>query len=257
VVVHTDTDLYLGCRFGSGVEPVPGQQAELLNRCQRRHRALPTTGRLTNDELLMDKPENIDRALLGLCAVIWLAVIGMSVAAAVALAGMGSGQASEPAPDANTPWGLYVVIGVSALVILASIPLLLRARSAAQHDPPARGPVAAPPAGAPAPKGRTAVEPPTEKLRVFGTVADPANRERPSLAGRTTEVVDRVWLRFTTSVATAMGAAVLAVTVAAYLLADHSDGMAWAALVIAGIITVAMPALLWWYLRRLDIGLVG
>jgi NhaP-type Na+/H+ or K+/H+ antiporter len=215
----------------------------------------------------MDKPENIDRALLGLCAAVWLAVIGVSVAATVALVGLGSGHANQPEPNANTPWVLYVVIGISAVVILASIPLLLRARRVSLHEPPTREPAAAPRAEPPAPRGRIAPEPATEKLRVFGTVADPAHRDRLTerltdersrfLGGPSTEFVDRVWLRFITTMATAIGLATLAVGIAAYLLADHSDGMAWAALVVAGLITAAMPAIPWWHLRRLDGGAFG
>jgi NhaP-type Na+/H+ or K+/H+ antiporter len=57
--------------------------------------------------------------------------------------------------------------------------------------------------------------------------------------------------------ATAIGLATLAVAIAVYLMADHSDGMAWAALVVAGLITAAMPAIPWWHLRRLDGGAFG
>src|SRR5512135_1730439 len=120
----------------------------------------------------MDRSETVDRALLGACAVVWLAVIGVSVAAVVALAELASGRAGDSAPDSGTPWGLYVVIGISAAIILASIPLLLRARRAAQQDLPRRAPeTPARNSGAPA------VEAPTEKLRVFGTVADPPGRQ--------------------------------------------------------------------------------
>jgi hypothetical protein len=210
----------------------------------------------------MDRPENIDRGLLGLCAVVWLAVIGVGVAATVALVGLGSGNAGEPQSDAHTPWVLYAVIGISALVIVASIPLLLRARRASQVEPPARGPAVPP--RPPAPPRRAVAEPATEKLRVFGTTADPSSGGRPGdrrqdprprvLGGPSTEFVDRVWLRFITSIAIAAGVATLGVTVAAYMFADHSDDLAWAALVVAGIVTAAMPAVPWWHLRRLGAG---
>src|SRR5262249_10338212 len=98
---------------------------------------------------------NVNRALLAACAVVWLAVIGMSVAAIVALVELGTGRAGDPAPDSGTPWGLYLVIGISAAIIVASIPLLLRARRAAQQPPALRRqPVAAP--------RRPDVESPTE-----------------------------------------------------------------------------------------------
>ena len=150
----------------------------------------------------MDRSETVDRALLGTCAVVWLAVIGVSVAAMVALVELAAGRAGDPAPDSGTPWGLYVVIGVSAVIILASIPLLLRARRAAQ-EPPLRTPPPARSSAAPA------VEPPTEKLRVFGTVTEPARTPvagekrppPPSPYGGTVsdDIVEAMWLRFTLS----------------------------------------------------------
>jgi hypothetical protein len=206
----------------------------------------------------MDRSENVDRALLAACAVVWLAVIGVSVAAIVALVHLGSGRAGDPTADSATPWGLYVVIGVSAAVILGSIPLLLRARRAALQEPsPRRVPVA--PARPP-----VSVEASTEKLRVFGSVADAADRTRPGgrrppprspyAGGMSPEMVDRMWLRFTASMATAMGAATLAVATATYFMGVKDDGSAWAALTIAGIITVLMPIIPWRQLRQLRSG---
>lgn len=205
----------------------------------------------------MDRSQTIDRALLGACAVIWLAVIGVSVAAVVALVELASGRAGEPAQDSGTPWGLYVVIGISAVIILASIPLLLRARRAAQEPPlrppPARSTAAARPA--------TAVEAPTEKLRVFGTVTEPGARPAtgekraptPSPYGGTLseDQLDSMWLRFTLSMAAAIGAATLAVATATYFMGVKHDGWAVAALVIAGLVTVAMPLIPWRQLRGL------
>ncbi len=206
--------------------------------------------------MLTDRSDTVDRVLLGACAVVWLAVIGVSVAAVVALVEMGSGRAGEAVPDSGTPWGLYVVIGISAAIILASIPLLLRARRAAQQEPP-RPPTAPARPGYRAP----AVEATTEKLRVFGKVAEPADRQ-PATERRATsaspyagelslsgDLIDRVWLRFTLSMATAMGAATLAVVTAAYFMGVKHDGSAWAALTFAGIVTVLMPLIPWWQLR--------
>ncbi|MGV0697282.1 DUF2561 family protein, partial [Mycolicibacter sinensis] len=73
-------------------------------------------------------PEVTDRVLLGVCAAIWLALLGMSVAATVALVDLGRGF-DQPTESSHTGL-LYIVIGVSALVILAAIPVLLRARQA-------------------------------------------------------------------------------------------------------------------------------
>src|ERR671918_479499 len=86
----------------------------------------------------MSRFNGLDRLLVGACAVIWLAVIGMGVAATVALVELGSGRAGEPAQGSKTPWVLYAIIGISAVIIVASIPLLLRARRAAQAEPPRR-----------------------------------------------------------------------------------------------------------------------
>ncbi|MGB3895353.1 MAG: DUF2561 family protein, partial [Mycolicibacter sinensis] len=79
-------------------------------------------------------PEVTDRVLLGGCAAIWLTLLGMSVAATVALVDLGRGF-EQPAESSHNGL-LYIVIGVSALVILAAVPVLLRARAA---GPPGAG----------------------------------------------------------------------------------------------------------------------
>lgn len=205
----------------------------------------------------MDRSENIDRALVAACAVVWLAVIGVSVAAIVALVELGSGRAGDPGSDSGTPWGLYVVIGISAAVIIGSIPLLLRARREARQEPlPRRQPAAAP--------HRPSAEPSTEKLRVFGSTPEPGAAPRPGegqppaaspyVNAQSPENLDRMWLRFALAMATAMGAATLAVATATYFMGVKSDGAAIAALIVAGIITVAMPVIPWQALRRLQDG---
>jgi NhaP-type Na+/H+ or K+/H+ antiporter len=193
----------------------------------------------------MDRSVGIDRVLLGACVVIWLAVIGMSVAAIVALVELGSGHASDQ-PASQTPWGLYVVIAISAVIIIASIPLLLRARRAAEQEPPARR--------TPPPVARPAVEAPTEKLRVFGSVANPVSQGRPGIQQRLgEELIEKVWQRFLVSMANAVGGATLAVALATYYMGTHSGGWAVAALVVACIITVGMPAIFWRHQRRLPV----
>lgn len=196
--------------------------------------------------MLTGRSDAVARWLLVAAAVVWLAVIGVSVAAIVALVGLGSARAGEAPSASQTPWGLYAVIAISVVIIAAAIPLLLRARRTAPPEPPR--PVAA---------RRPAPEPPTEKLRVFGTAADPRERERRSAAAQYTDgvsaaVVDRVLLRFVASMATAIGAATLAVAVGTYCMATHTAGGAWAALIIAGLITVAMPVIPWLHLRQLQ-----
>ncbi|MFZ0835712.1 MAG: DUF2561 family protein, partial [Mycobacterium sp.] len=97
-----------------------------------------------------------------------------------------------------------------------------------------------------------------EKLRVFGAVAEPTARPPgdkqpppPSPYGGTAsdDVVEAMWLRFTLSMATAIGAATLAVATATYFMGVKHDGWAWAALTIAGLITAAMPLIPWRQLR--------
>ena len=202
----------------------------------------------------MERSDNVNRVLLAACAVVWLAVIGVSVAAIVALVQLGSGRAGNAPSDSGTPWGLYVVIGISAAVILGSIPLLLRARRGAlQQPPPRRQPAVTP--------RRPPVEAPTEKLRVFGVAASPADPKRPGdrrppvqslyARGMSEEMVDQMWVRFTASMATAMGVATLAVATATYFMGVKDDGSATAGLVIAGIITVLMPLIPFRQLRHL------
>jgi hypothetical protein len=192
----------------------------------------------------MERSDNVNRVLLAACVVVWLAVIGVSVAAIVALVELGSGRAGAAPSDSGTPWGLYLVIGISAAVILGSIPLLLRARRAAQQQPlPSGQPVVTP--------RRPPVEATTEKLRVFGSVATPAYPKRPGDRHPPEAMVNQMWLRFTASMATAIGAATLGVATATYFMGVKDDGSATAALVVAGIITVLMPLIPVRQLRQL------
>jgi Protein of unknown function (DUF2561) len=201
--------------------------------------------------------ERIDRILLGACAAIWLAALGAGVAATVALVDLGRGQ-PESSGESATPWLLYTVIGVSAVVIIGAVPLLLRARREAQQDaqPPARPAVRT---AQPQPPVRGA-EAPTEKLRVLGTAAEPVN-PRPgypaprvpiaAAAPAPMTAVDQLWLRFAVVIACAIGIAMVAIGVATYLMAVDSTAAAWVFYVLAGLITVGMPAVPLFYLRQL------
>ncbi len=204
-------------------------------------------------------PDTVDRVLVIGCAVIWLAVIGVGVAATVALVDLGTGRQPEAGSGSQTPWLLYVVIAVSAVIIVGAIPLLLRARRNALAEPqpaPVRpGPRAT--NYATAAPARHAEEAPTEKLRVFGSAADPIGRStsnrppRPSRIALPPESIERMWLRVTAAIAAAMGAAMLAVAAASYLMAVDDNNAALAALIIAGIVTVGMPVIPWLFLRVL------
>jgi hypothetical protein len=207
-----------------------------------------------------DSPENLDRILLVACAVIWLAVLGSGVAATVALVDLARGHPASSVTS-DTPWLLYTVIGVSALVIVGAIPLLLRARRTALADPrpQARAGGVRPSPGRPQAPSRVG-EAPTEKLRGYGPVAHPVRSRGaypvPAAAPSTFNAalpaaVDRVWVRCAVVIAGAMGVALVAVHIATYLMAVGNDGPAWIAYGAAGLVTLAMPVITWVFLRQL------
>ncbi|TFV60576.1 DUF2561 family protein [Mycobacterium sp. PS03-16] len=185
--------------------------------------------------------DHLDRILFGACAIVWLAALGTGVAATVALVELGR----TPAPasgGSGTPWALYTVIGVSAVIIVGAVPLLLRARRSAQDEPSLT--VARPQAPAPG-----AVDPATEKLRVAGLTATAVpSRLDP---GYPAAAVDQLCLRFALVVAIAMGVAMVAIGVATYLMAVDSDVASWVLYGVAAVITLALPVAPWWFLRRL------
>lgn len=191
-------------------------------------------------------PDVIDRILVGACAAIWLVLLGVSVAAVVALADLGRGF-HRTAGSSHTTWVLYVVIIVSALIIAGAIPVLLRARRMAQTDPAIR--TATVPARAP---GRTPLRSGAATAR---TVAGRARAHPVQAAGPAAEwsgaAVDRVWLRGTVILAGTMGAALIAVAAATYLMAVGHDGASWVGYVLAGLITAAMPVVEWLHVRQL------
>jgi hypothetical protein len=202
--------------------------------------------------------DRIDRILLAACAAIWLAALGAGVAATVALVDLGSGQA-QSSSDSETPWLLYTVIGISAAVIIGAVPLLLRARRASLEDspPPARAPLRNVPGQPPPPVRGTDV--PTEKLRVLGT-ADPVGGRpgypSPREAIRATPspfttAADQLWLRCAVVIACAMGVATVAIGVATYLMAVDSNAASWVFYGLAALVTLAMPAIPWYFLRQL------
>jgi Protein of unknown function (DUF2561) len=205
-------------------------------------------------------PDAVDRVLVIGCAVIWLAVIGVGVAATVALVDLGTGRQPEAGSRSQTPWLLYVVIAVSAVIIVGAVPLLVRARRNALAEP-AGVPVSSVPRTtnlATAGPARPAAEAPTEKLRVFGATADPITRDTsgnaPTRSSRVTlppESIERMWLRVTAAIGAAMGVAMLAVAAATYLMAVDDNSAAWAALIAAAVVTAAMPVIPWLFLRQL------
>ena len=203
--------------------------------------------------------DNVDRILLASCAAIWLAALGSAVAATVALVDLGRGH-PDSSTTSGTPWLLYGVIGVSALIIVGAIPLLVRARRAALDDPRGGGGGAA----ARQPAGRTqaaprAPEPRTQNLRSYqpATATTRSRSAHPATSGVSTfdasipPAVDRVWLRCAVVIGCAVGLALLAIGIATYLMAAGHDTFSWAAYVVAGLVTLAMPAIPLFYLRQL------
>src|ERR1700734_4206166 len=82
-------------------------------------------------------PTTADRIVIGSCVAIWLALVGMSVAALVALMDLGRGF-HEAKGNPHTSSVLYAIIIISALIILAAIPMLLRARRTTRDGPGVR-----------------------------------------------------------------------------------------------------------------------
>lgn len=211
-------------------------------------------------------PETVDRLLVGVCGAIWLVLLAVTVIAIVALVDMSRGHAASTG-GSHTPWLLYSIIIVSAVIIVAAIPLLIRARRTALADSrltssePAKG-VARPattPAASAAPVRGT--EAPTEKLKVFGSTVDPYERYQPDFAQSSASrradplipatELDRLWLRCTVMLAGAIGLALVGVSTATYLMAVANNTAAWVALGLAAVITIAMPAIPVTYLRQL------
>lgn len=191
--------------------------------------------------------DQLDRILLGTCAVVWLAALGAGVAAVVALVALGSGHSvGSEATEADTPWLLYSVIGLSAAIIVGAIPLLLRARRSNRGGADGR-PQARP--------GRSVFGDPVEttKLRSFGGPAIRRHATAPasSRVAFPTAAVEQVWLRCSVIIFIGVGAATAAVGLGTYLAATQSDTGSWFAYGVAALITVAIPAVPWFYLREL------
>jgi hypothetical protein len=189
--------------------------------------------------------DRTDRILLGSCAGIWLAALGAAVAATVALVDLANGRTDTG--DSGTPWFLYVVIGVSAAVIVAAVPLLLRARretaaGAAPEAEPAPRPAES--SAAPAARPRI-VEAPTEKIRAVRPAPSPLREPA------TSPVAEQLGLRCAASIGCAMGVATLLIGVGTYLMAIENDVVAWVLLGAAGVVTVGMIAIPVYFLREL------
>jgi hypothetical protein len=194
-------------------------------------------------------PDLIDRVMIGACAAIWLVLVGISVAAAVALTDLGRGF-HKMARTPHTTWVLYGVIIVSALIIAGSIPVLLRAGRMTRVEPIVRSRAL---------QGGSGRYPAGQAVRTGPrATTEPASREQVKAYGGpdewSGEVVDRIWLRGTIVLISAIGAALIAVAVATYLMAAGHDGVAWVSYGFAGVIAAGLPVIEFLYVRRLRQG---
>ncbi|MDD4868733.1 MAG: DUF2561 family protein, partial [Mycobacterium sp.] len=150
------------------------------------------------------------------------------------------------AKNPHTTWVLYAVIIVSAVVIAGAIPVLLRARRLSLAESPGRAASGRPrTGGGPAESGSLATRPPAEQAR------PPRVAGAEPVAAWSSEAVSRVWLRGTVLLATTMGAALIPVAAATYLMAVGHDGASWIGYGLAGAITAAMPVVEFLHVRQL------
>jgi hypothetical protein len=192
----------------------------------------------------MVSPVAADRILVGLCAAVWLALVGTTVAAIVALMDLGRGF-HERAGNPRTPSVLYAIIVVSALVILAAIPMLLRARRTTLNGPVVRS------VGVLARSARQPVR--SGYQQPARTVPRQGRNERMTTLRQILPdaAVDRMWLRGTVTLMGTMGLALLAVAAATYSMAIGHDAFSWTGYGIAGFVTLIMPLVPWRHVRRL------
>jgi hypothetical protein len=199
--------------------------------------------------------DRTDRILIGACVAVWLVALGAAVAATVALVDLGTGH-TQSTGESETPWLLYAVIAISAAVIIGAVPLLLRARRVALEEspaPPPRAPTRTAPIHPEAPvRGAEAA---TEKIRIGGpAAAGPGYPTREAIVAPPSPLdgaVDQLWLRCAVVIGIAMGAAVVLIGIATYLMAMDHNAAAWVFYGLAGLIAVGMPAIPWFYLREL------
>ncbi len=189
-------------------------------------------------------PATADRILVGACAAVWLALVGMSVAAIVALMDLGRGF-HDAKGNPHTSSVLYAIIVISALVILAAIPMLLRARRTTRDGPVARS--------ARVPARTAGGQLSRSEHTATSTITRQGSTERlttlrPALPDAE---VDRVWLRGTAALTGTMGLALLAVAAATYLMAIGHDAFSWTSYGIAGFVTLIMPLVPWQQVRQL------
>ncbi|WP_421840021.1 DUF2561 family protein [Mycobacterium sp.] len=184
----------------------------------------------------------VDRIMVGACAAVWLVLVGVSVAAAVALVDLGRGF-HKMADSPHTTWVLYAVIVISALVIAVAIPVLLRTRRVAHAEPPPWSV-----------RVRSASHPVAERSAARSLGQSKRAEPAEAVGGGAEwfgQAVDRIWLRGTLALAGAIGMALIAVATATYLMAVRHEGASWVSYGLAGAITAGMPVIEWLYVRQL------
>jgi Protein of unknown function (DUF2561) len=189
-------------------------------------------------------PDLIDRILVGACAAVWLLLIGVSVAASVALVDLGSGF-HKTARNPHTTWVLYAVIIVSALIIAGAIPILLRARRADRHEPVVRSVALA---GRSRPPVRPKANPHSAQP---GSARSGPVRAFSEVNEWSGAAVDRVWLRGMLGLTGTMGIALIGVATATYLMSVGHDAASWVCYGLAGAATAAMPVVELLHVRQL------
>ena len=257
VVDDGHTDLAIRRRLGPGVQPVPGQQAQLLDHHQRRDGAVVEQHRLTADELLMVSrysayrrgsdtipPDVIDRILLGR--------VRRDLAGAVGRERGRCRRAGRSGPGLSQGVQQYRTARLGAV--------RRHHRFRADHRRGHPGAVAGTPDGhrpsrrsirSPAPAGSPGEQAATPRAGGRARFATQRAQAGGTAGEWSGEAVDRVWLRGTVVLTATMGAALIAVAAATYSMAVGHDGPSWVGYGLAGVITAAMPAAEWLYIRQL------
>jgi hypothetical protein len=67
-------------------------------------------------------------------------------------------------------------------------------------------------------------------------------------------MVDRIWMRGALALTSALGASLVGVAVATYLMAAGHDTVSWVSYGFAGVIAAGLPAIEYFYVRQLRRG---
>lgn len=175
------------------------------------------------------------------------------MAATVALVDLAHGPTDSG--DSGTPWFLYTVIGVSAAVIIAAVPLLRARRGGTDGSTGSPEPAQEPAGNQEPPAPARGPDAPTEKLRAATVTAEAGDPPPRLMRSETTDAVspevDQTYLRFGVTMLAVMGVATLLTGIATYLMAVDTETVAWVLYGVAGVVTVGMGAVVWYFLREL------